>query len=55
MTLRLIELENPALHRAYLLKESLRLTFQIKPDDTAVELARWIGWARRCRLSESVE
>ncbi|BAH53619.1 hypothetical protein ROP_53720 [Rhodococcus opacus B4] len=27
VTLRLIELEDPVLHRAYLLKESLRLVF----------------------------
>ena len=55
VTLRLIELEDPALHRAYLLKESLRLIFQMKHDDAAVELQRWIGWARRCRLPEFVE
>ena len=55
VTLRLIELEDPALHRAYLLKESLRLIFQMKHDDAVVELARWIGWARRCRIPEFVE
>lgn len=55
VTLRLIELEDPALHRAYLLKESLRLIFRMKHDDAVVELARWIGWARRCRIPEFVE
>lgn len=53
--MRLIELEDPALHRAYLLKESLRLIFQMKHDDAVVELARWIGWARRCRIPEFVQ
>ena len=55
VTLRLIELQDPALHRAYLLKESLRLIFQMKHDDAVVELAQWIGWARRCRIPEFVE
>jgi transposase len=55
VTLRLIELEDPALHRAYLLKESLRLIFQMAHRDAVVELARWIGWARRCRIPEFVE
>jgi transposase len=55
VTLRLIELEDPALHRAYLLKESLRLILQMKHDDAVVELARWIGLARRCRIPEFVE
>jgi transposase len=55
VTLRLIKLEDPALHRAYLLKESLRLIFQMKHDDAVAQLARWIGWARRCRIPEFVE
>ncbi|MEE2031325.1 ISL3 family transposase [Rhodococcus chondri] len=54
VTLRLIELEDPALYRAYLLKESLRLIFQMSLEDAVVELGRWIGWARRCRIPEFV-
>ena len=39
----------PTLHRAYLLKEGLRLVFQL--DHEAVEaLEAGIGWARRCRI-----
>lgn len=41
---------DPRLHRAYLLKEGLRLIFTM-PYATAVEaLDRWIGWARRSRI-----
>ncbi|MDM7490886.1 ISL3 family transposase [Rhodococcus sp. CSLK01-03] len=53
-TLLLIELEDPTLHRAYLLKESLRLVFQMRHEDAIVALNRWIGWARRCRIPEFV-
>jgi len=54
VTLRLIELEDPVLHRAYLLKESLRLVFQMRHEDAIVALDRWIGWARRSRIPEFV-
>lgn len=38
------------LHRAYLLKEGLRLVFQLDYDEAVDALQRWIGWARRCRI-----
>lgn len=44
-----IAIADPRLHRAYLLKEALRLIFQMPPDQAAVELDRWLAWARRCR------
>ena len=41
---------DPKLYRAYLLKEGLRVVFQL-PHDQAVEaLDRWISWAQRCRI-----
>jgi len=41
---------DPRLHRAYLLKEGLRVIFTL-PYDAAVEaLDRWVSWARRCRI-----
>ena len=46
---------DPRLHRAYLLKEGLRLVFQLPFDEAAEALDRWIGWARRCRIPAFVE
>ena len=40
----------PRLHRAYLLKEALRLVFQLPPDEAPAALDAWIGWARRSRI-----
>lgn len=46
---------NPKLYRAYLLKEALRVIFQL-PHEQAVEaLDRWINWARRSRLAPFVK
>ena len=46
---------DPRLHRAYLLKEGLRLIFTL-PYTAAVEaLDRWISWARRCRIPAFVK
>jgi transposase len=46
---------DPTLYRAYLLKEGLRLVFQL-PHAQAVEaLERWISWARRCRIPAFVK
>jgi transposase len=46
---------DPRLYRAYLLKEGLRVVFQL-PHDQAVEaLDRWISWARRCRIPAFVK
>lgn len=41
---------DPGLHRAYLLKEGLRLIFQLPYEEAVAALSRWIGWARRCRI-----
>lgn len=41
---------DPRLHRAYLLKEGLRLVFQLDYDEACVALENWIGWARRSRI-----
>lgn len=46
---------DPRLHRAYLLKEGLRLAFALKGDAGKEALDRWIGWARRCRIPVFVE
>ena len=46
---------DPTLHRAYLLKEGLRVVFTL-PYDAAVDaLDRWISWARRCRIPAFVK
>lgn len=46
---------SPKLHRAYLLKEGLRVVFQLDLDSATVALDRWISWARRCRIAEFVK
>jgi transposase len=46
---------DPRLHRAYLLKEGLRLVFQLPPDEAAEALDVWIGWARRGRIPAFVD
>jgi len=46
---------DPRLHRAYLLKEGLRLVFQLDPEEAPEALETWIGWARRCRIPAFVE
>jgi len=45
---------DPRLYRAYLLKEGLRLVFQLPHDQAAEALDRWIAWARRCRIEPFV-
>lgn len=43
------------LYRAYLLKEKLRLIFQIDDvDEAEKELIAWVKWARHCRIPEFV-
>jgi hypothetical protein len=44
---------DPRLHRAYLLKEGLRLVFQLPHDEAESALEVWIGWARRCQIPAS--
>lgn len=46
---------DPRLHRAYLLKEALRLIFRMPPDQAATELEDWLKWARRCRIKPFVD
>jgi transposase len=45
---------DPRLHRAYLLKEGLRLCFALKGQAGKEALDRWISWARRCRITAFV-
>ena len=45
---------DPRLYRGYLLKEGLRLVFQLPHDQAAEALDRWVGWARRCRIDAFV-
>lgn len=46
---------DPRLHRAYLLKEGLRVVFQLPHDAATEALDRWISWARRCRIPAFVK
>ena len=46
---------DPRLHRAYLLKEGVRLVFQLPHEEAAEALEVWIGWARRCRIPAFVD
>jgi transposase len=46
---------DPRLHRAYLLKEGLRLVFQLPADEAEEALDTWIGWARRSRIPAFVD
>jgi Transposase len=46
---------NPTLHRAYLLKEGLRLVFQLDYPEAVQALEAWIGWARRCRIPTFID
>jgi transposase len=43
------------LYRAYLLKEGLRLVFQLPHKAAAEALDRWVSWARRCRIPAFVK
>ena len=49
-TLAAIQADNGALYRAYLLKEQLRMVFQVDLPQAKALLAGWISWARRCRI-----
>ena len=46
---------DPALYRAYLLKEGLRHVFKVKGDEGKQALDRWCSWAQRCRIPYFVE
>lgn len=54
-TLAVIEKTNKPLYRAYLLKEQLRLVFQLPLAKAVEALDRWLSWARRCRLQPFVK
>ena len=45
---------DPRLHRAYLLKEGLRLVFQLPAHEAPHALDRWLQWAVRSRLEPFV-
>lgn len=48
---------HPYLHRAYLLKEGLRVIFKLKgqPGAASDALDRWLAWAARCRIPQFTE
>ncbi|PZT75711.1 MULTISPECIES: ISL3 family transposase [unclassified Streptomyces] len=49
---------DPRLHRAWRLKEALRMVFALartRPTAALKALDRWIGWARRCRIDAFVD
>lgn len=46
---------SPLLHRAYLLKEGLRLIFRMTHEEAVVALEKWLGWARRCRIRTFID
>jgi transposase len=50
-----IEKTHPYLYRAWLLKEGLRLPFQLKGDEGKDAIDRWLKWAARCRIPEFTE
>jgi transposase len=53
--LEMVAISNPRLHRAYLLKEGLRLIFHMPPEDAEPALGKWLSWAQRCRIKQFVE
>ena len=46
---------NAPLYRAYLLKEQLRVVFQLKDLRGIALLAKWLAWACRCKIPAFVE
>lgn len=50
-----VQKADPRLHRAYLLKEGLRLVFQLGLEEARTALDRWVSWARRCRIPSFVK
>jgi transposase len=50
-----IQKSHPCLYRAWLLKEGLRLPFQLKGQEGKDALQRWLKWAARCRIPEFTE
>jgi len=52
-----IEKTHPCLYRAWLLKEGIRVVFQLKGQPAAAgeALDRWLAWTARCRIPQFVE
>lgn len=50
-----IQKDNASLYRAYLLKEQLRLVFQLTLPEATRQLDGWLTWARRCRIKQFVK
>lgn len=54
-----IAVNDPRLHRSYLLKEGLRTIYRIAKTEgaraAAEALDRWLSWARRCRIPAFIE
>ena len=52
-----IEKTHPYLYRAWLLKEGIRVIFQLKGQPAAASdaLDKWLKWAARCRIPQFVE
>lgn len=46
---------NARLYRAYLLKEELRLVFQLRGAEGMAMLRHWLTWAQRCRIPAFVK
>jgi transposase len=46
---------SPTLYRAYLLKEGLRLVFEVGGDEGIEILDRWLSWTQRCRIPQFVD
>lgn len=46
---------NERLYRAYLMKEQLRVVFQLPPGQAKGLLSHWLCWAKRCRIPAFVE
>jgi len=46
---------DPRMYGAYLLKEGLRVVFQLPYGEAVEALDRWLAWARRCRIEPFVK
>ena len=50
----MIAADHPVLHRAWRLKERLRLLLKLPLDQATIELDHWLAWAQRCQIGEFV-
>ena len=53
--LAFVAVHHPVLHRAYRMKEHLRLLLKLPLEEAEAELNRWLAWAQRCRIPVFVE